>query len=284
MNSVGQLVQLFSGLPLKNLMRDARAMYNWAIDQPYAARATNANVIKYQTIDTFFNGDNLLGAINKKLKESGWETSNSAYYKRIYDAQKEGRYQDARDMTEYLLYGKNISGGQKTIDKNVNAIAKKDDSISAEEKLEVLEENGYGSLGAYIMEKYKNGKIDRETAETKYREANPNKSDDDVWWVFDQIEYQKETGSAETPTGKYYRLWDAMDTNKTDDIKDAIQTMKAHGVEAKNIKTQITKQYKAAYLEADADGKRTIRDAIQKAYKLLGYTAEDADKVINKWK
>ena len=46
----------------------------------------------------------------------------------------------------------------------------------------------------------------------------------------------------------------------------------------------MTGHFKQDYLKANSDGKRRIRDAIQKAYRKLGYTAEDADKVINKWK
>ena len=60
--------------------------------------------------------------------------------------------------------------------------------------------------------------------------------------------------------------------------------MTDHGMEPKNIKTQITKQYKDAYLDGTNNEKVKIKDAIEKAYKELGYSTEDADKVINKWK
>ena len=99
----------------------------------------------------------------------------------------------------------------------------------------------------------------------------------------DRIQYQLDT-NAEKVSGKYYRLWDAMDANKADEIRTAVETMTQHGMEPKNIKTQITKQYKDAYLEADSAGKVKIKDAIEKAYKELGFTKEDADKVINGWK
>ena len=69
-----------------------------------------------------------------------------------------------------------------------------------------------------------------------------------------------------------------------EEIRTAVKTMTAHGMEPKNIKTQITKQYKDAYLNGSNSEKVKIKDAIEKAYKELGYSTEDADKVINKWK
>ena len=60
--------------------------------------------------------------------------------------------------------------------------------------------------------------------------------------------------------------------------------MMEHGSKPANIKGEITKKYKAAYLAADSKGKVRIRDAVQKAYKAMGLTAEDADKAIEKWK
>ena len=54
--------------------------------------------------------------------------------------------------------------------------------------------------------------------------------------------------------------------------------------EEKSIRSQITGKYKEKYLKADTREKVKIRDSIQKAYKALGKTAADADKVINAWK
>jgi hypothetical protein len=54
-------------------------------------------------------------------------------------------------------------------------------------------------------------------------------------------------------------------------------------VDAKNIKGQIGSHYKQAYLDGDSTAKRTIRDAMQKAYRKLGFTAEDANKTISNW-
>ena len=280
-DSVGQLTQLFSGLPLKNLMRDARAMWNWAVDQPYAKRDTDWNTVKFQTLDTFMNADNLIGVLMEKLGSSGYDTSNAAYYERIYNAKKAGNKQAADDMISYLLNGKGVK--QETISSKMASMAKADTSATATETAGFLMDEGKDPT-SYVKEQLKAGKMSAEEARRTLQKANEDKEPDEIWWMVDRIQYQLANKATEAPSGRYYRLWDAMDKNKTEDIRSAIETMTAHGVEEKNIKTQITKQYKAAYLAADADGKREIRDAIEKAYKLLGFTTKDADKVINKWK
>lgn len=372
-DSVGQIVQLMSGLPMKNIMRDLRATWNWIGTDPYAKREDSAAVLKYQFMDTMANADNLIGTINSKLGEAGWETSNSAYYKRIYQAQKEGREQDAKDMIDYLLKGKGVKE-VKTITSGVNSLAKKDDAKTPEERLDFLMENGGGQLGAYVAEMYEKGEIDRAEAERLYKKANPKAEEkdilkaldkvdyekaggtdesfsnytrleeamdagdaeqvkkekeylvsngyeekdvndkmkgivtdkyrkgeidkaqaeeqlkkwrpdlsaDDIFWTLDLIDYKNATGNTNT-SGKYYRLWDAMDDNKADEIESAVSTMTKHGLEAKNIKSEIGKHYKQAYLAADSNGKRKIRDAMQKAYRKLGFTAQDADKTIENW-
>ena len=61
-------------------------------------------------------------------------------------------------------------------------------------------------------------------------------------------------------------------------------TMKSHGVEVQSIKSTITSTWKEKYLAANLTGKNKIRDAIQKAYKAMGLTAEDANKIIDGWK
>ena len=62
-----------------------------------------------------------------------------------------------------------------------------------------------------------------------------------------------------------------------------MKTLTDHGKKKADIKENITKMFKAEYLEAGSSGKIKIRDAIQKAYKALGYTAADADKIIDGW-
>jgi hypothetical protein len=280
-DSAAQLMQLFTGVPAKNIMRDLRAMWNWTIDQPYAQRETSDAVLGAQAEDLFWNADNLFGVVNKWLGEAGLNTNNTGYYQRIYDAKKSGNEEAAQDMIEYLMSGKGVK--EETINSKMASLAKKDESASAEETASFLIGEGADAQD-YIKSQMKDGNLTAEDARKLLQENQPEKDADSIWWTVDRIEWAQENGLEETPSGTYYRLWNAMDANSATEIQSAVKNMVNHGVKAENIKSTITNQYKSAYLEADSNGKRKIRDAIQKAYKAAGFTAEDADKVINKWK
>ena len=274
-DSAAQILQLFTKLPAKNLMRDARAMYNF-ITQPYAKRETSGAVIKYQAKEQTFNADNLLGVVNKwlgDLKAGGYQTNATAYYQRIYDAEKAGDTQAAEDMREFLMLGKGVK--EKSIDSGIKKLA------NEEGNTDYMLENGMDA-GDLIRTQLRDGTITAEEARKQLQANDPDKDADSIWWAVDRIEYQKETGNA--ASGTYYRLWDAMNANKADEISTAIDSLLAHGGKAENIRKGINGQYKEAYKEAGNSEKVKIRDAMQKAYRKLGYSAEDANKTISKWK
>ena len=202
-DTAGQLAQLFTNIPAKNMMRDMRAMWNWVSGEPYAKRETSGAVLRKQTEAAGLNADNLIGTINTWLGDAGYKTTNKAYYQRMYDAQKRGDDQEAAEIREYLKLAKGVE--DKTITSGMSSLYYKD-------------------------------------------------------------------------------LWTAMDNNKADEIGSVIKRLTDEGRQVKDIKTAITKQYKDKYLAADSAGKTRIRDAIQKAYRKMGLTAEDANKVINGWK
>jgi hypothetical protein len=118
-------MQIISGVPAKNIMRDLRATYNWFIGKPYADRETSMNVLKYQQKDSFFSADNIIGVINDMLGEAGYETSNAGYYKRVYNAMKEGNKEEKADLIDYLLNGKGIKK-ESTSSSEVQKLIKKD--------------------------------------------------------------------------------------------------------------------------------------------------------------
>jgi uncharacterized protein YqgV (UPF0045/DUF77 family) len=372
-DSAGQLVQLFTNVPVKNIMRDARAMYNWFKPGTYADRETSPAVLKYQALDTIANADNLLGVINSRLGEAGYEQKNAAYYQRIYEAKKAGDTAAADEMTEYLVKAK-LKGEDpnKTINSAVTGLAKKDDSMAAQEKVDFLMKEGASNIPSWIVEQYQEGKITEAEAKKLYKQADPKKTDDEIffafdradykaetgdsdasgkyyrlyaaidsgnaadltaakkqlkehntkddeinsqiqsyilkqykegeknkaqteaqlkkyrpdlsaddrYWIFDRIDYKNKTG--EDASGYYYRLKDAINANKANDIQAEVKRLIDHGVEKKNVKSKLS-DWKSEYLGADSRERIRIRDAIQKAYKALGYTAADADKIIDGW-
>ena len=209
-DSIGQLVQYATDIPLKNFMRDFRAMVNWFSNgqsgftgDSYAQRETSQNVLKYQLIDTLASND-LIGLLNQQLGAAGYGTNSKDYYQRIYNAEKTGNQAYADEMKEYVTL----------TSKNADPVKALNDDLRSK---------GYDDLYA------------------------------------------------------------AIDSNKSDEIKEAVKYQLEHGATETGIKTQLTKQYKETYIYSDANEKRKIRDALEKAYKALGYTAADADKVIDGW-
>lgn len=253
-DSVGQLVQLFTNLPAKNLMRDARAMQNWVAGMteeysPYAWRKTNENVLNYQTKDAFFSADNVIGTINTLLKDAGYDTSNKGYYKRIYAAKKEGNEQEAQNMIDYLLTGKGVKE-EKTINGQLNTLAKNDDSLTANEKINFLQENGYGQMGSYIKKLYGDGEITREEAEKLYRKVNPKAKDKDVLEALDSVDYKKAGGETENYSN-YTRLREAIEANDAEAFAKEKQYLTDNGYKESDVNSQIRSYITDQY----ADGK-----------------------------
>lgn len=285
-DSVGQLMQIFTGLPAKNLMRDARAMYNFVTGKfestsPYAWRPTNTNITGNQFMEKLMTADNLLGVVNQWLGDAGYATDNNAYYKRIYDAKKTGDEKTAENLIDYLLTGGKVKK-RETIDSKVAAMAKDDAEMSAEDTAEFLIGEG-ANAETYIKDQLKQGKMSAEDARKMLKKADPQKTDDDVWWTVDRIEYQLENGMDQAPNEKnYYRFNAAVRNNSATEIQSAVKDLLGHGFTKEKIKSQLGK-WKSEYLAADSNGKRKIRDAMQKAYKAIGLTAADADKAIEKW-
>lgn len=282
-DSGAQLVQMFTGVPLKNLMRDGRAMWNWTIDRPYATRADSAAVIGGQATDLFYNADNLIGVLNTWLGEAGYSTNNNAYYARIYEAKKTGDDKRAQNLIDYLLLGKGIK--QESIDSKIAGMAKKDENASAADTAEFLIAEG-ANAEDYITDRMRKKELTADEARDLLQKADPTKDADSIWWTVDRIQYKLETG-AEKVSGNYYRLKDAISGGKIADINAAVDLMKKHGFDNERIKDWIGRKdtgFKTAYLEATGKEKVRIKNALIMAYKAIGINETEANKIINKWK
>lgn len=350
-DSAGQIIQLFTKLPMKNLMRDGRAMYNFVTGKiesasPYAWRPTNLAVTGYQFWDEFMTADNLIGVFNKYLGEAGYQTDNTAYYKRVYQAMKEGDKEKQADLIDYLLTGKGVKKedtiwskvqgfikeeyGEEKIDRKeaeklmkeadpgiedkdllknldevdyekengevssysnytpVYAAVDKNDVKALQEAKKHLINNGYkesdvnSQIKTHIMKQYKTGKLNRAQTEDKLKSYAGITDKNDMWWAIDRVDYQMETGADSAPTSYVYRLKDAMNANDAKMIQKAVKDMMDHGRTKEQVKISLS-DWKSDYLAADSNGRVRIKDALQKAYRVAGYTAEDADKTISKW-
>ena len=278
-NGVGQIIQLFTKLPAKNIMRDLRAMYNFFIGKPYADREDSAAVIQMQAKEALMTADNLLGVLMAKLNDAGYKTNNTAYYGRLFDAMHSGNTGEAEAITEYLTLGKGVK--EETIQTGLKAQAK--DKLEPAEATEWMLDEGLLKGTSTITTQYREGKIDALEAETLYRKADPEMTDNDIWFKIDKIDWEKETGT-ESNSDYYYRLGPALETNRSAEINDTIRLLMDHGRTQKNLKEQVNRILKDQYLEADNAGKVKIRNEMHLAYKAIGLKAEDADKTIEGWK
>lgn len=281
-DTAAQFLQLFSNIPMKNIMRDLRAVYNWASGTEYASRPTSKAVLTYQAEANLLTADGLVGVLNAWLGEAGFVTTNGAYYGRIYNAMKNGDQGTAEGLKEYMSLGRGTS--DEAIKNGLKSAAKKDKTLTEAQKDTWMIDNnlmGESSAGT-ITTQYKEGKISAAEAKKLWKKLDPKLTDNDLYWKQDRIDYQKATG-ADSVSGYSYRLKDAIANNKGEEIRKAVKAMLDHGRTQAQVKDALS-DWKSPYLAGDKKTRTAIRDALQKAYKAMGLTAADADKTIDGWK
>jgi hypothetical protein len=233
-DSAGQLAQLFTNIPVKNIMRDARAMWNLIVDQPYAKRENSKAVLYYQLVDLLTNSQNLTGVVNQKmLGEKGWETKNDAYYSRIYQADAQGKQKKVDDMIEYLTLARNLK--EKTITEKLRGLTKTDKKLTDEEKIEKLRKQGMedSDIANWVTDRYKKKEITKEEATALYQKANPKKDADDAYFSFERTD-AKEKGE-KVSNSDYFRLDAALEKNDRTEISKAEDELKRHGYSKEKI-------------------------------------------------
>ena len=237
-DSAGQLVQLFTNVPLKNLMRDGRAMYNW-VTQPYADRETSGNVISNQTADLFWSADNMFGVVNNWLGDAGYKTDASAYKKRVYEAMRDGNETAAQNYIDYLINGKGVKA-----EKNIMT--------------------GTKSVTSYTLEDYQAGNITRTKADELLKKANPNMKDQDRAKKLDEIDYEAKTGTDIESYSLYTPLYDAMDQGNTSEIEAQKKHLAEVGVKESTVTSNMKSHIKNRY--EDGEITRTQAEELYKKY------------------
>ena len=134
----------------------------------------------------------------------------------------------------------------------------------------------------YFINAFEEGEITRKQAEDGLKKFT-DMAEDDVFWKIDKIDWMKSTGSNREPNDKYYRLDAAILNNKTEEISRAVKDMRAHGFTKDGVDNCI-QYFKKDYLNATGDRKIKLRDALTKAYKANGMTADQALRTIDSWK
>lgn len=132
---------------------------------------------------------------------------------------------------------------------------------------------------------YKEGKLSRKEMETAWKKSNPDKSESDMWFFFDKIEWEKQTGKTSS-NEFYYRIHDAIESNKAENINKAVKIVMDHGKDKSQVAGSIKGTWRDDYLKMrnGSAEKVKLKDALIKAYKAIGYSAQQAENIINKWK
>lgn len=162
------------------------------------------------------------------------------------------------------------------------AVLKKTEDGTDQDKAEESVESGIKKL---IQKGYGSGELTFDEAYTILTKEM-GMDETDAYFKLDEWLYKSEGNDSYS---RYSRVMDAIDKAiSSDDRKDMLTEIKKlmdQGVEAKNIQSQITKEYKAKYLELKAQKKSaTLKSILISAYTATGLSREDAEKRIDKWK
>jgi hypothetical protein len=243
--------------------------------------------------------------IKNGYKESDINSQVKSYIKEMYEDGEVNRKEAENLMKKYLPGMKEqeitvtldgVDYEKKTCESKSNysmytplkdALAK-DSEKDVQEAKSYLKKNGYeekdinSEIKSTITGQYRDGTINRSTAESRLKKYAKDMTANDIWFTLDRVDYKKETGK-DAGSGYSYRLKDAMDSNKSAEITKAVKELMKHGRTQKQI-LDVTGDYKSKYLKANSAEKVKIRNAIQMVYKAAGSTAAEADKKISKWK
>ena len=205
-------------------------------------------------------------------KEFGMEEDDAYFKLDEWLYKSEGH----EDYTRYIRLSDAVNGQgdiQAEIDK-LKAQGIEEDTIKSQ-LTGILKEGYYkGSLS--------NDKITQVLKE--YEDLDEN----DIYYKFKEWDFKK------THPDESFSRYDAMNNaikeviNGSDNRKPMIAEIKdlmKHGVEAKSLQSQLTKEYKPLYLELKAKGKAsTLKNILISAYMATGLSQEDAAKRIDRWK
>lgn len=280
-DTAGVISQLFTNIPAKNLLRDMRAITNY-IKKPWVDRPNSADVLKYQLLDQIHTADNMTGVLNTWLGEKGWETKNASYYKRIYNADKAGKQEKVNAMINYLTLARGTK--ESSINEAIRGLAKKDASLTSQEKLEKQKEYGLTKTTDYILSEFKAGNITKQEAEAMYKKEKPDTTDKILAEKFDGIDYEKSGGETRYSSySNYDPLYDAIEKNSQAEIKQAVKKLISLGYDQSSIKSNLTKIYKTDYIQADTKKRGQIQNKLIKAYRELGISETEAIGIMQKW-
>ena len=142
----------------------------------------------------------------------------------------------------------------------MNAAIDSDSMEDFKTAMKELTEHGYKEkdvlkqAASYIMNNYKKGE-DRSTTEKKLNKF-AGLDENAIWWKLDLVDYKKETGN-DKASGYYYRLADALNANKAEDIRKEMKELTKHGIKEEDVLEQTAEMIMNNYKDGTADRRRT---------------------------
>jgi len=246
-SAIGQI----TGVPAKNIIRDARALVNTFNDVRTGNFAKNSTktgmaVAGEEAFASSFVGTLLNGGI--KLFHGEQFDSNYSNGEELWKAYSEG------DL--------------KHVERVVSRY--KDTNTAVTQFVSQLKKH------------YQEGDVSREDAENllkeiseKYKPEDKQWSDNDIYWRLDEWDYVGDDYS------KYSDLFEAVSSGVN--LKATVNEYLDHGVSKQTLTSQITSQYKPLYKSMTRAERAAIKGYLMNAYALLGYTRVEASKKIDAW-
>ena len=205
-------------------------------------------------------------------KEFGMEEDDAYFKLDEWLYKSEGH----EDYTRYIRLSDAVNGQgdiQAEIDK-LKAQGIEEDTIKSQ-------------LTGILKEGYYKGSLSNEKI-TQVLKEYEDLTENDIYYKFKEWDFKK------THPDESFSRYDAMNNaikeviNGSDNRKPMIaeiEDLMKHGVEAKSLQSQLTKEYKPLYLELKAKGKAsTLKNILISAYMATGLSQEDAAKRIDRWK
>lgn len=294
------------GIPAYNLMRDAESIWH-TVTGDYMGGIKRADSRNYALmVEALLTDDEQqYKELEAEMKEKG-ETCLDITSGLSEEAKK--RYTEGElskeEATDFLVEDIGMSrdvAEEKVQSWKIGEVkeAFSDDGITQKQAIDRLaEETGMDKEEAKeevyswqieeLREDFMNGDVKKEKASEDLTEKY-GMDENEAFFKVREWTYEKEH-PGET-CRKYTILHNAIDTanesrdeDDRDAIRDEIRTLKAHGVEEKDIVASVTKKYKEAFLEAKRNGDYAdLQNLLISTYMFAGLSRDEAFEKINSW-
>ena len=240
---------------------EAKALYYYNV---IASDAERAQLDAYMDLDQELADEKVQSAINNAeataiSEEEQAAKEAQAERDRASKANYAQMYRKIRDMK--------LDGYEPIYKSQLKALKEQEGLSDSDARKEIQK-----GVIAEVKEAFQSGSIDEKLA-TRILSKNLNESEDDTYWMLEEWKGGPDYS-------KYGKLTDAMEQNT--DAKETVQYYLSHGVQKRDISSQITKHFKPLYKAAETrQEKNEIARQANVFYRAAGYMEKWNDMM--KW-